>query len=64
MSKIDKGFGKMFAQGSSDKSIRMWKFKDKYMNEEQNEEQNESYSPDGVDGENMNINMDDDEYFS
>jgi WD40 repeat protein len=31
--KIDRSFGKMFAQGSSDKSIRMWKFKDKYLNE-------------------------------
>lgn len=38
LSKIDRGFGKMFAQGSSDKSIRMWKFKDKYLNEEQFED--------------------------
>lgn len=33
LTKIDKQFGKMFAQGSSDKSIRMWKFKDKYLND-------------------------------
>lgn len=31
---IDKQFGKMFVQGCSDKSIRMWKFKDKFMNNE------------------------------
>ena len=30
LTKIDKSFGKMFAQGGSDKSIRMWKFKEKY----------------------------------
>lgn len=33
LSKIDKSFGKMFALGCSDKSIRMWKFKEKYLNE-------------------------------
>ncbi len=33
LSKIDRSFGKMFAQGSSDKSIRMWKFKEKYLTE-------------------------------
>ena len=27
--KIDREFGRMFALGCSDKSIRMWKFKDK-----------------------------------
>ena len=32
ISKIDQQFGKMFAIGSSDKSIRMWKFKEKYLN--------------------------------
>lgn len=42
--KIDRQFGKMFALGSSDKSIRMWKFKDKYLNQASpidNQEQDE-----------------------
>ena len=52
LSKIDRGFGKMFAQGSSDKSIRMWKFKDKYLNENGSS----SNSPD--------INEDEMDYFT
>lgn len=35
---IDKQFGKMFAMGSSDKSIRMWKFKDLGPSESENYE--------------------------
>ncbi len=59
LSKIDRGFGKMFAQGSSDKSIRMWKFKDKYLNEDGNI----SNSPDQYADEHANMEEDGD-YFS
>lgn len=42
--RIDRQFGKMFSQGSSDRSIRMWKFKDKYLaDQESEEEEDEPY---------------------
>jgi WD40 repeat protein len=33
LTKIDKGFGRMFVQGSADRSIRMWKYKEKVVEE-------------------------------
>lgn len=52
---IDKQFGKMFAQGSSDKSIRMWKFKDLGPSEGENMESDES------EDENLKTQMMDDD---
>ncbi len=39
--RLDKQFGKMFASGSSDKSIRMWKFKSKYAGGQSDDEEQE-----------------------
>lgn len=49
----------MFVQGSSDKSVRMWKFKEKYMNENSPNSDNNTFDDQNPLDANMDNNNED-----